>query len=80
MHRPTLVIRRFGELSFGLGYVEDGVWVDHADVIAREGRWGLSTAELDALDAIHTWFDCCAEPAATIPIALDAPVVASLRT
>ena len=35
MHRRTLVMRRFGELSFGLGYVEDGVWVDHAVAIAR---------------------------------------------
>ncbi len=35
MHRRTLIMRRFGEMSFGLGYVEDGVWVDHAIAVAR---------------------------------------------
>lgn len=61
MHRRTLVMRRFGELSFGLGYVEDGVWVDHAVAVAR-GKDLLadaSDADRAALDAIHSWFACC---------------------
>ena len=31
MHRRNLIIRRFGTLDFGIGYYEDGAWVDHAD-------------------------------------------------
>lgn len=54
-------MRRFGELSFGLGYVEEGVWVDHAVAVARgEDVLGdASPAERAALDAIHGWFACC---------------------
>lgn len=54
-------MRRFGELSFGLGYVEDGVWVDHAIAVARgeDLLANASLAELAALDAIHAWFACC---------------------
>jgi hypothetical protein len=61
MHRRTLVMRRFGDLSFGLGYLEDGVWVDHAVAAARgEDVLGdASPAERAALDAIHAWFACC---------------------
>ena len=61
MHRRTLVMRRFGELSIGLGYLEDGVWVDHAVAASRgEDLLGdASPAERAALDAIHAWFACC---------------------
>jgi hypothetical protein len=61
MDRRTLILRRFGELSFGLGYVEDGVWVDHAAAIARgeDLLTDASEADLAALDAIHAWFTCC---------------------
>jgi hypothetical protein len=61
MHRRTLIMRRFGEMSFGLGYVEDGVWIDHAVAVAR-GEDLLATAspaDRGALDAIHAWFACC---------------------
>jgi hypothetical protein len=61
MYRRSLILRRFGELSFGLGYVEDGVWVDHAVALAR-GDDLLATAsdaERAALDAIHAWHACC---------------------
>ena len=61
MYRRSLILRRFGELSFGLGYVEDGVWVDHAAALAR-GEDLLATAsdaERAALDAIHAWHACC---------------------
>jgi hypothetical protein len=61
MQRRTLTIRRFGDLSFGLGYVEDGVWIDHAVAAARgeDLLTGASAAERAALDAIHTWHACC---------------------
>ena len=61
MHRRTLIMRRFGELSVGLGYVEDGVWVDHAVAIARGEDLLANASEADraALDAIHAWFACC---------------------
>ena len=61
MHRRTLIMRRFGEMSFGLGYVEGGVWIDHAVAVAR-GEDVLATAsaaDREALDAIHSWFACC---------------------
>jgi hypothetical protein len=56
-----LILRRFGELSFGLGYVENGVWVDHATAIARgeDLLTNASEADRSALDAIHDWFACC---------------------
>jgi len=61
MHRRTLIMRRFGELSFGLGYVEEGVWVDHAVAVARgeDLLANASAADRAALDAIHSWFACC---------------------
>jgi hypothetical protein len=61
MHRRTLIMRRFGELSFGLGYVVEGVWVDHAVAIARGEDLLTNASEADraALDAIHSWFACC---------------------
>ena len=61
MHRRTLVMRRFGELSFGLGYLEEGVWVDHAVARARGEDLLANASEADraALAAIHAWFACC---------------------
>ena len=61
MHRRTLVMRRFGELSFGLGYLEEGVWIDHAVAVARgdDVLGDASPAERLALEAIHGWFACC---------------------
>jgi hypothetical protein len=65
MQRRTLIIRRFGELSFGLGYVDDGVWVDHAVAIARGEDLLTTASEADraALDAFHAWFVCCGSAA-----------------
>jgi hypothetical protein len=50
MRERNLVIRRFGVLSFGIGYYENGAWVDHAagDAVT-DGQ----------LDAVHAWFGCC---------------------
>jgi hypothetical protein len=61
MHRRSLILRRFGVVSFGLGYVEDGVWVDHAAAIARGEDLLAEASDADraALDAIHAWFACC---------------------
>jgi hypothetical protein len=61
MHRRSLIMRRFGEMSFGLGYVEDGVWIDHAVAVARgeDLLAAASAADREALDAIHAWFACC---------------------
>ncbi len=62
MHRRLLIMRRFGVMSLGFGYVEDdGVWVDHAVAIARgEDLLGdASPAERAGLDTVHAWFACC---------------------
>ena len=61
MHRRTLIMRRFGEMSFGLGYVENGVWIDHAVAFTRgeDLLTNASEADHEALDAIHAWFACC---------------------
>ena len=61
MHRPTLTLRRFGPMSFGLGYFEEGVWVDHSNA---DGTHGAAPAD-EALDAVHRWYGCCADPTAT---------------
>jgi hypothetical protein len=64
MHRRNLTVRRFGALSFGLGYFEDGVWVDHAvadglllQPVADEDR--PASDRVDA-GAVHQWYTCCA--------------------
>ena len=61
MHRRSLIIRRFGELSFGLGFVEDGVWEDHSAAVARGENIlaDATAADRAALDAFHAWFACC---------------------
>ena len=58
MHRPRLILRRFGPLTFGLGYYDDGVWVDHqpADDGGQVGA---------PMDAIHDLLPCCGSPDAT---------------
>ena len=66
MNRPNLILRRHGPMTFGLGYFQDGVWVDH---LAAD-RAGLSesadgrAAQGDAtpLDVVHDWFSCCSDP------------------
>ena len=55
MHRRKLTLRRFGALSFGLGYFEEGVWIDHL-----AGPAGETDA---ALEAVHAWLDCCGDRA-----------------
>ena len=49
-------MRRFGVMSFGIGYFEDGVWVDHL---------AAPLAETDGVDLapIHEWLGCCGDQA-----------------
>jgi hypothetical protein len=79
MHRPSLIMRRFGVMSFGLGYVEDGVWVDHAVAIARgvDLLADASPADRAALDAVHAWFACC-DAATADAVAGDGPVLVAI--
>lgn len=71
MHRRTLVLRRFGGMSFALGCFEDGDWVDHTVLRQRPG-WPepaeMTAVERSALDAVHTWFDCCQGQASLIAV------------
>ena len=80
MHRRSLILRRFGELSFGLGYVEDGVWVDHAAAVAlgEDLYAGASPADRAALDAIHEWFTCCSGGMIAEADAGDGPVLVAI--
>jgi hypothetical protein len=56
-------------MSFGLGYFEDGVWVDHSN-----GDDPRATGSGDvALDAVHAWYGCCSEPTVA-----ETPVIAAL--
>jgi hypothetical protein len=61
MHRSTLTLRRFGPMSFGLGYYENGIWIDHSGSV--EGN--ASQPGDMALAAVHRWYGCCADPIAT---------------
>ena len=54
MDRRKLIVRRFGVLSFGLGYFDDGIWVDH--LVAPAG----ATDDPDVA-AIHAWLACCGD-------------------
>jgi hypothetical protein len=70
MDRQNLILRRFGVLSFGLGYFADGVWVDHAELADRGAGLDISGAGSDVdRDEVHAWLGCCAESAQ--PAAMD---------
>lgn len=60
MHRRNLILRRFGALSFGLGYFDAGTWVDHTALPDR-GRDLAIAGAASAADraAIHTMLSCC---------------------
>ena len=60
MHRPTLILRRFGTVSFGLGYLEDGAWVDHTTLPdrGRDLEIAGTTTEEDRR-ALHAMLECC---------------------
>ena len=63
MHRSTLTLRRFGPMSFGLGYYENGIWVDHSGSAAENAP----VPGDGPLDAVHQWYGCCTESAADEP-------------
>jgi hypothetical protein len=74
MHRPTLILRRFGPLTFGLGYYDDGIWVDHVGLGSATPRLsgnGERGADLERVDAVHEWYSCCADAAEEGPIVTD---------
>ena len=62
MHRRNLILRRFGAMSFGLGYFEAGAWVDHTS-LADRGRDLTIAGAATAADrsAIHSMLSCCTE-------------------
>lgn len=70
MHRPTLILRRFGPLTFGIGYYEDGTWVDHAADTAR--------AVPASNDVVHEWLGCC-DTASSEPIPIGEAVMEQPR-
>jgi hypothetical protein len=57
MQRRSLLIRRFGAMSFALGYYEDGAWVDHS--ATGGGRNAVTPEDRPLWDAVHTYFECC---------------------
>jgi hypothetical protein len=68
MYRSTLTLRRFGPMSFGLGYYENGIWVDHSTsdgtTLPRSAKGTASQPGDLALDAVHQWYGCCANSTA----------------
>ena len=50
-------------MSFGLGYFENGAWVDHSG--SADGT--ASQSGDIALDAVHQWYGCCADSTAAQP-------------
>ena len=66
MYRRILILRRFGALSFGLGYFEDGTWIDH-----REGEGLIADADPD-MQTVHAWLGCCPLGVDLIPMPISA--------
>ena len=65
MHRPNLILRRHGAMTFGLGYFQDGVWIDHLaanGAATQESAGRVAADDVTALDAIHHLFSCCFDP------------------
>ena len=59
MYRRSLVLRRFGPVDFGLGYFENGAWIDHTSL--ADGGAGLGLAD-GAFSAVHDLLGCCRKP------------------
>ena len=59
MHRPTLILRRFGAVSFGLGFFEDGTWVDHTTLPDRGRDLDIAGTTGEDRRALHAMLDCC---------------------
>jgi hypothetical protein len=75
MNRPNLILRRHGPMTFGLGYFQDGVWVDHlaADDHGARERAADTPGEHDVnpIDVVHQWFSCCADPVERVNLVQD---------
>ncbi|MDQ2673287.1 MAG: hypothetical protein M3Y40_01390 [Chloroflexota bacterium] len=65
MDRRNLVLRRFGSLDFGLGYFEDGIWVDHTTLADGGASLGI---EDGPYAAVHDLLGCCAGGRRPIPV------------
>jgi hypothetical protein len=59
MHRRNLILRRFGALTFGLGYFEDGEWVDHTALPDRGRDLRIAGTTSEDQVAIHALLSCC---------------------
>ena len=59
MHRRSLVIRRFGPMDFGLGYFENGAWIDHTSLADGGASLGLGEGPFSAA---HDLLRCCRRP------------------
>ena len=55
-------------MSFGIGYVRDGVWVDHSTLPA--GGIEADTEARDLMAFVHEWYGCCEQELATPPSAV----------
>ncbi len=61
MHRRDLILRRFGALTFGIGYFENGEWIDHLALPDRGADLVDAAAgeERGAMQAVHAMLSCC---------------------
>jgi hypothetical protein len=81
MYRPTLILRRFGAMSFGLGYLEDGAWVDHTTLPDRGSDLEIAgTKTEEDRRALHAMLECCDSTATLARERQDALMVAGDRT
>jgi len=52
-------------MTFGLGYFQDGVWVDHLAAddhgVREHAADTLGEHDGDPMDVVHQWFFCCAD-------------------
>jgi hypothetical protein len=73
MDRPVLTIRRFGPLSFGIGFVRDGVWIDHSALPAGEVD---DSQDGGLMAVVHELYGCCEDglPAAIAAVPAEEPV------
>jgi len=73
-------------MSFGLGYFEDGVWVDHSTpgtAVPETAGENILPPPDAPLDVVHLWFTCCSDPATTqrhVAVLSEMPPGETLRT
>jgi hypothetical protein len=78
MHRPTLILRRFGAVSFGLGYYEEGEWVDHTALPDRGRELDIAgvVRRADRV-AVHELLHCCGAEGSVVAGRLEAVLMAA---